>query len=187
MKNKEKKVEKTAKSQRKIDKKWLTIIGLCLLIVIILFLLFFLIFQNHRINKSTDIVVGGYNQVITVKSISEVKMNKELYSGKYLRIDLEIENKKAIDSVTALHQFSLVDDNNNLISNCYHDSILPDNQFENIFPNTIMANKVTKGYLYCPIDEFKTGKLKITVITGGRIDDDNNVTYKYGDYYIELK
>ena len=174
---------------KNLNKKWiLIIIGICLFIIIILFLFIFNNKKHLEINKNVDVLVGGYNQVITVKSIDKgFKIGSGLYPGKYVRIELEIENKKDIDSVTALEQFSIVDDNKNLITNCYHDSILPNNNFYMIFPDTIKASGVTKGYLYCPLKRYKGGKLKILVIEGGNIDKNKEITYKYKDYYIDLE
>ena len=178
---------KEIKKEKNIKPKWIIIVGIFILIIIIL-LIFLLGNKKHlEINKKIDIAIGGYNQVVTVKSIDKDFTVKEgLYPDKYLRIAMEIENKKDIDSITALHQFSLVNANKELISNCYHDSILPNNNLDNIFPNTIKANTITKGYLYCPIKEYQEGKLKITVISGGKIAEDGEITYEYQDYYLDL-
>ena len=184
----DKKIEKKSdkKEEKKSNKKLLIIFGLCLFIIIII-VIFFNNPKHLKINQHIDVQVGGYNQVVTVKSLDkDITIKEGLYPDKYLRIAMEIENKKNIDSITALHQFSLVGANKELISNCYHDSILPDNNFDKIFPSTIKANSVTKGYLYCPIKEYKDGKLKVTVISGGKISEDNEITYEYQDYYIDL-
>ncbi len=167
-----------------MKKKIIIIIGICLVVIITLFLLF--IFNNDKkyieINKSVDIDIGGYNQVIKVKSLNkDVLINED----KYIRLDMEIENKKNIDTITSLHQFILVNDNNEELTICYHEGMI-DTELPNVLPNKLVANEITSGYLYCPMIS-DISKLKITVISGGKINDNNEITYDYRDYYINLK
>ena len=168
-----------------LNKKIIIILGLCLFIIIIFFLLLTIINNKKRItiNKQIDILVGGYNQVIKVKSLTkDVLINED----KYIRLDMEIENKKNIDTITSLHQFILVNDNSEELTICYHEGMI-DTELPHILPNKLVANEVTSGYLYCPIKKYKGGKLKITVIAGGKIDENNEITYEYQDYYLDLK
>ncbi len=162
-----------------LNKKILIIIGVCLIVIIILFFLFIYNKKNNEIsiNKKIDIDIGGYNQVVNVKSLSK--------DNEYVKIYVEIENKKNIDSVTSLHQFRLIGSNEEEITMCYHAGMI-DTELPNVLPNKLIANGITSGYLYCPIIK-DYDKLKITVIAGGKIDDDNNITYEYKDYYIDLK
>ena len=166
-----------------LNKKIIIILGLCLFIIIILFLLLTIINNKKRItiNKQIDVLVGGYNQVIKVKSLTkDVLINED----KYIRLDMEIENKKNIDTITSLHQFKLVNANNEEITLCYHEG-MTDKELPDVLPNKLIANSITSGYIYCPM-VLDISKLKITVIAGGKIDDDNNITYNYKDYYLDL-
>ena len=63
-----------------LNKKIIIILGLCLFIIIILFLLLTIINNKKRItiNKQIDVLVGGYNQVIKVKSLTkDVLINED--------------------------------------------------------------------------------------------------------------
>ena len=167
-----------------LNKKIIIILGLCLFIIIIFFLLLTIINNKKRItiNKQIDILVGGYNQVIKVKSLTkDVLINED----KYIRLDMEIEIKKNVDTITSLHQFMLVNDNDEEISICYHEGMI-DTELPSVLPNKLVANSVTSGYLYCPM-VLDISKLKIKVISGGKIDDNNEITYEYKDYYLDLK
>ena len=162
-----------------LNKKILIIIGVCLIVIIILFFLFIYNKKNNEIsiNKKMDIDIGGYNQVVNVKSLSK--------DNEYIKIYVEIENKKNIDSVTSLHQFRLVNDKDEELTICYHEGMI-DTELPNVLPNKLIANEVTSGYLYCPT-VLDISSLKIKVISGGKIDDNNEITYDYKDYYIDLK
>jgi hypothetical protein len=167
-----------------MKKKIIIIIGICLVVIITLFLLF--IFNNDKkyieINKSVDIDIGGYNQVIKIKSLNrDILFNED----KYIRLDMEIENKKNIDTITSLHQFILVNDNSEELTICYHEGMI-DKELPDVLPNKLIANSITSGYLYCPT-VLDISSLKIKVISGGKIDDNNEITYEYKDYYIDLK
>ena len=168
-----------------LNKKILIITGICLIIIIILCLLFVL--KNNKqhleINKSVDILIGGYSQIIKVKSLDKAYLVNE---DKYLRIDIEIENRKNMEANTSLHQFILVDSNNEEIAMCYHAEMI-DTELPDVLPNKLIANGITSGYLYCPTESTDVSKLKITVISGGKIDANNEITYEYQDYYIDLK
>jgi len=181
-------MKKKEKGNNNINIKRIIIIGL-IIIVLGLFLIIIVGIELSKrekeivLNKKTDIEIGGYNQVITVKSILK---NVTIMDEKYIKIYLNIENKKNIDSITALHQFKLVDKSNKELTSCYHEGILPNSSYTDIFPKKIEANKVTSGYLYCPTDLNNFSKLKITVIAGGNIDSNSNITYEYRDYYVDL-
>ena len=187
---KEKKNSKTTKDTTKnnIDIKKIIIFVIIGLIIIGLGIFLIIKFGSNEkevtLNKQINIDIGGYKQVVRAKSIIK---NVTIDEAKYVKIYLEIENKKNVESITALHQFKLVDKGDVEVTPCYHKGVLSDSSFDDTFPNTIAANKVTSGYLYCPTQSNDISKLKITVISGGNIDNKNNITYEYKDYYLDLK
>ena len=175
-----------------LDNKKYILIGIVGIIVIIfLFILLLSSFKNKddivNINKSVNINVGGYNQKVLVKSlIKNFVLDDNKYKGRYTKIYVEINNLKDVDSITSLHEFKIVDKDNQILAYCYHDGILPDNKIDDILPNKIEKNSKTSGYLYCPVELTNNNKLKITVIAGGKMNNDKTISYKYEDYYIDL-
>ena len=159
-------------------------------VIIILSILFILLSINWgvKINKSVDIDIGGYNQVIKVDRLYKNYLVKDdKYTGRYLKLDMEIENKKDVDTRVSLHKFILLNSKDEEITDCYHDSLLPDNKISGILKDTINGNSVSKGAIYCPTKTKKAKKLKIVVIASGSLDKDMQATYEYKDYYIDLK
>ena len=184
------------KNKKTIDKKVYIFIGVIMIGIIFMFIFIYINNKdnikepnNHSnspsvINNKVDIDVGGYNQAVNLK---EVLKDVTIDDDKYMKLYLEIENKKNVDSITSLHQFKLVNENNEDIIPCYHEGVLPNNQFDDILPKKITASEVTSGYLYCPTESSNVSKLKITVISSGTINENNEITYEYKDYYIDLK
>jgi len=181
-----------AKKNDIINKKIITyfLIGLVIIIMGILFIIKVGIKpledekDEETLNKKVDIDIGGYNQTITVKKVLN---NVVVDNQKYMKIFLDIDNKKNVDSITALHQFKLIGDNNEDVTSCYHRGVFFDSGFDDMFSDVIVANQVTSGYLYCPIETSDISKLGIVVISGGSIDSNNKITYEYKEYYIDLK
>ena len=167
-----------------MKKKNLIIIGIIIIVIIGIILLFTFNRNKKPIKiKDADINIGGYNQKISVK---EVENDVTIDNKKYVKVYLEIENKKDVESITALHQFYIVNSNNYELSQCYHDGIVSNDKFTDMLSNKIPANDIISGYLYCLITDTRIDRLKIRVIKGGSIDKENNITYEYKDYYLDL-
>ena len=168
----------------KSNKILMIIVSLCLIIVVGSLVILMNKNKGITINKSINIEVGGYNQVLKV---DKVYYNYVTNNDKYVKLDIEIDNKKNVESMTSLHRFILLDSNNNEIVDCYHAGILPDSNISGIFPNVIKASGNTVGSLYCPTTEKDIKKLEVVVISGGKLDENMQATYEYEKYDIELK
>ena len=135
------------------------------------------------INKGVDIEIGGYNQVVMINYITD---NITINDNGYIEVNIDIENKKDLDSNASYHQFYLVNESGNEVGPCYHGGMIND-ELPNIFPDVIKANSHTVGNLYCPTIDNDFKQFKIKVISGGSIDKDNKVNYEYNDYFVDLK
>ena len=182
-KNIKKKTKKNTKKEMNQTKIIFLVIAIIVIVIVVIKLLSN---KNEKImiNESVDIEIGGYNQVATINYITR---NITINDSKYIEVNMDIENKKDLDSNTSYHQFYLVDVNGNEVSPCYHDGMVSDIDFPNIFPSVIKASSHTKGNIYCPTDNRDIRQFKIKVISGGSIDDNNKVNYEYSDYFIDLK
>ena len=187
-KNKIKEItNETPKESIKENTKKYNKILLLIAIIIIAIIIIKVLSNNSKkimINKSIDIEIGGYNQVATINYFID---NININDKKYIKVNIDIENKKDLDSNTSYHQFYLIDVNGNEVSPCYHGGMVNDIDYPNLFPNVIKASSHTKGNLYCLTDDRDIRQFKIKVISGGTIDANNKVNYEYSDYFVDLK
>ena len=139
---------------------------------------------SKDINKSVTINAGTYNQIFhVVQMINNYKVG-DIY---YTKFQIDITNNRNLDNHFNMNEYTLVDENDKTIANCYpNGDVVSSMEISDKMPILTEANKTTSGYLYCNNNYKDAVKLKIRVIDYSIKNDDGSIDYEYINYYIDL-
>lgn len=176
---------------KKINFNIVTSIISMALIIVIIYILYdkYMTINANKSNKESteekEIIFNteGSEKLFTISNVIEVIINEK----KYQKINISMNNNTLIDAMMNKYLFEIVTDEDESISVCHFDSYNPDKlEVNDMFPQIAIANQITNGNLYCPMNDLVPVSLKMTYI----IEEDKPVTdgdIKTGIYYFDIK